>query len=405
MNRKIYGPSLTSFALAALTACSGGEGDSSSVTVVDSAGVRIVTSTDDGSWGNDVPWSFEEIFRVGGIDGPEEERFGLVVSVDVDQDGRVYVADQQAKHVRVFEADGSYVGTLGSPGEGPGEIGAMFMGMFERSGEVWTVDPAGQGIQRFGLDEGYLGAIPFNIMGGMPIRLDEVDDGVIAQRRGIGLDGSIGESGDAVAMIGEEASDTLIVLPVGLTVTMDGGAPRVALFAPEPRWDIADNGAIAVAMDNRYRVEVRNADGGLDRIVQRDEEPVEVTESMESMLKQAMRDQMEAFGAPPAAIEPALSQMEFAETAPLLVQLVLESDGHLWVQRTTSIAEAAEQVDFDFQDLGSPRWDVFDPEGTYLGEIELPARFQPLRLIDGVFWGFALDEFDVQSIVGMRLVR
>ena len=281
----------------------------------------------------------------------------------------------------------------------------MFMGMFERSGEIWTVDPAGQGIQRFAVDEGYLGAIPFNIMGGMPIRLDEVDGSVIAQRRGIGLDGTFGESGDAVATIGEETTDTLLVLPVGLTVTMEGGTPRVALFAPEPRWDVADDGATAIAMDNLYRVEVRDATGTLRRIVQRDVQPVEVTESMESALKQAMRDQMEAFGAPPAAIEPALQQMEFAETAPLLVQLVLESDGHLWVQRTTSISEAAEQLDFDFQDLGSPRWDVFDPEGTYLGQVELPDRFQPLRLIDGVFWGFALDEFDVQSVVGMRILR
>lgn len=393
-------------ALAALAACS--EADSTPFpgsTVVDSAGVQIVTNTTDGTWTDGAGWTFDEVFRVGGFEAGENERFGSVISVDVDPDGRVYVADQQAKHVRVFADDGAYIQTLGAPGQGPGEIGPMLMGMFERSGEVWTIDPAGQGIQRFSLDEGYVGSTPFNIMGGIPIRLDEIDESVIAQRRGAGGVESMGQSGDAVATIGTESADTLMVLPAGQMVVIEGGAPSIALFAPEPRWDVADNGAAALGMDNIYRIEVSDADGALERIVVRDVEPSPITEGMQSALRRAMREQMEAFGAPPAVVEPTLQQMTFAETVPLFGQFILESDGHLWVQRILGMDEVTDREDFDLQDLGSNRWDIFDPAGRYLGEVEVPGRFQPYRLIDGVLWGFDRDEFDVQSVVGMRVVR
>ena len=56
------------------------------------------------------------------------------------------------------------------------------------------------------------------------------------------------------------------------------------------------------------------------------------------------------------------------------------------------------------QDLGSNEWDVFDGEGRYLGIVALPPHFQVLREVGGVLYGVQRDEFDVQSVVGLRLV-
>lgn len=408
MNRTA--PVSAALTLALLTACSGEESGPGGTTVTDSAGVRIVDNSGSGSWGEGEAWTFEEVFRVGGIDGEETERFGLVIGVDVDAEGRVYIADQQAKEVRVFAPDGSYLSTVGGPGEGPGEIGAGFMGVFERDGEVWTIDPVGQGIQRYSLEAGYLGAQPFSIEDGIPFRMDEADLGVVAQRRGFDVDRGVSATGDPITTIGTEQTDTLMQLPLGLTIAPGVGESEmsmddVSLLAPEPRWDIADGGATAVGMDNVYRIEVMDAGQTLDRVITRDVEPIEITEGMKSMLRRAMAEQMEAFGAPAGVIAPMLEQLSFAETAPIFVQLALEGDGHLWVQRTSTVRDAAEQVDFDINDLGSNRWDIFDPEGRYLGEMEVPDGFQVLRLIDGVLWGFDRDEFDVQSVVGLRVVR
>jgi len=402
MNRILLGP--LALGLTALTAC-GGESGPSAATVVDSAGVSIVSNSGGGSWTEDDAWSVEEVFRVGGIDADENSRFGSVVSVDVGADGRVYAADNQAREVRVFEADGSFVGTVGSPGDGPGELGQMFMGMFERDGEVWTIDPGAQGIQRFDPEGAFLGAIPFNMMEGIPFRLDEIDDAVVAQRRSFGMDGSVPETGDAIATIGTESPDTLLQLPFGETITASGEQPQVTLLAPEPIWDVADDGSTAQAMTNGYRVEIRDAEGTLQRIITREVEPQPVTPSIEEAVKEAIIEQAVAFGAPREMVEPGLAQLQFAETVPVILQVILEPNGVLWVQRTADIREAAQLPGFDIQQLGSPNWDVFDAEGLYLGRITIPGRFQPLRLIDGVLWGIDLDEFDVQSIVGMRVVR
>jgi len=405
---KIHASRATALALPLLLvagACSGTESGSSDATVTDSAGVRIVTSSGSGSWTEEERWTLEEVFRVGGFEAEENARFGSVLAVDVDDAGRVYAADQQAREVRVFEADGSFVGVVGSPGEGPGEIGPMLMGVYERDGEVWTIDPMGQGIQRFDVEEGYLGSIPFNVMGGVPIRMDEVERGIFAQRRSVGMDPSEEASGDPVVMIGTETPDTLMVLEAGESLVMQGGMPQYSFFAPEPAWDVNEAGATARARSDRYSIEMRDPSGTLFTIVRREVAPQPVTEGLRREVLAAVRQQMEDVGAPPPMIEQILQQSGFAEEVPVLVQLLLEEDGTLWVQRTGDVADRADEPDFNIQDLGSPNWDVFDPEGVLLGQLTLPGRFQPLRMIDGVLWGIDRDELDTQSVVGMRVVR
>ncbi len=394
--------------LLTLQACGGDSGSAGpdGVTVTDSAGVRIVENTGDGAWSDGEAWGVEEVFRVGGIDAGTDAMFGQIISVDVDDAGRVYVADQQARKVSVFGEDGALVSSFGQAGSGPGEIGPMFMGMFERGGEVWTIDPASQGIQRFSVDGEFLGATPFNIMQGVPIRMDEVGNSVIAQRRSMGTDGaSMGTEGDPVTTVGAETTDTIMVLPAGETISMQGGMPEFSFFAPEPLWDAADDGSTVQGINDSYRFEIRDADGSLTRIVSRDVEGQPVTPGVERAVLDLMRDQMTQAGAPAEMLQPILEQATFAETFPPVAQVLLEANGHLWVQRTSDLSDFADDEDIDIQDLGAPRWDVFDPDGVFLGQIELPGAFQPLRMIDGVLWGLDRDDLDVASVVGMRVVR
>ena len=59
---------------------------------------------------------------IGELEGPEEYLFGNIRSIAVDGDRTVYVLDGQAQHIRVFDSEGTYVKTLGGPGEGPTEF-------------------------------------------------------------------------------------------------------------------------------------------------------------------------------------------------------------------------------------------------------------------------------------------
>lgn len=392
-----------------MIACGDGGADAGewSGTVSDSAGIEIVRSTGDGIWDDDAAWTLEEIFRVGGMEAGEDARFGLVAAVDADEEGRVYALDMQAREIRVFDSGGALVSVIGGPGGGPGEFGAGLMGMFERGDTIWGIDVAGQGMQGFDLEGERIVQVPFDLTGGIPLRMDETEAGLVAQRRAMSLQASApAPTGDAVTVIRGEAPDTLVVLPLGESFSMQGGEARISFFQSEPLWDAAEDGSFAWGTNKTYRIRIHGPEGELRRIVERNLEAQELTESMEQRLRDAILEQMvQASGSPAEALAPMLDQATFAETFPILAQLILTDDGHLWVQRVGRMSEAVESEEFDVQDLGSPLWDVFDPEGRYLGEVRVPDRFQPLRLIDGVLWGIGRDEFDVQSIVGMRVLR
>ena len=53
-------------------------------------------------------------------EGPD--LFGAIYSFDVDAWGRIFVLDDQAQEVRIFDPDGTFVRTVGKKGEGPGEF-------------------------------------------------------------------------------------------------------------------------------------------------------------------------------------------------------------------------------------------------------------------------------------------
>ena len=88
--------------------------------LTDSAGVAIVTnSPSDAASATIAP---EPVLSIGAIDGPAEELFGGIASVAVDGAGNFIVADGQVGEIRIFDAGGLHVRTLGSAGEGPGEF-------------------------------------------------------------------------------------------------------------------------------------------------------------------------------------------------------------------------------------------------------------------------------------------
>jgi hypothetical protein len=397
--------------LSILSACGGegGGGDGAwAGTVRDSAGVTVVENPVDGLWGEGEAWTVEEVFRVGGMEGGPEAEFGMVIGVDLDDEGRVYVADQQARRLRVFDADGSFVREIGAPGEGPGEFGPGISGVFIQGDTVNAPDITNARVNRFTTEGEVLTPRRVELSGGIPMRWDETGSGeLVAQRRGMDVEGMEAlADGDPIATLpaeGEEAR-VLATLPQGQSFQMSGGNPSIRIFEAEPMWDLADDGVVAQGMNNQYRIELWR-DGALERVVSRPVEPVEVTEGEERRILDMTREMMASTGVPPQAVEQVIQQMEFADSYPVFAQLLRSEDGTLWVQRIRTSRDVPEGVEWSAQDMGSNEWEVFDAEGRYLGVLAFPLRFQPIREVDGVIWGVERDEFDVQSVVGYRVLR
>ena len=60
--------------------------------------------------------------ELGSFDGPGADVFGHISSVAVGLDGKIFVLDDLAQEIRVFDANGSHLYSFGRRGEGPGEF-------------------------------------------------------------------------------------------------------------------------------------------------------------------------------------------------------------------------------------------------------------------------------------------
>lgn len=379
-------------------------------TVSDSAGIPVVSNPSDGLWDDATRWTVEEELSVGSMEGSAAEQFGLIAGVDVDAEGRIYVLDQQASEVRVFDPEGAWLRTLGEPGAGPGQIGNGAAGVFVIGDHVLVPDIQNQRVNRYDPEGALSGSFRLDFTRGIPLRWDHAaGGGLMAQLRTLtGTDGADAPPGDVLVAHDSAGTvrDTVAVLPPGQSLQVTDGVPRFRFFEPEPIWDAAEDGRLASGMNGSFRVQLRGPDGELQRVVSLAREPRSVTERDRQVIADAVEEAMRNQGAPPQAIQMMMANATFAEHYPLFASLFLGPEGSLWVQRIRTGDElAGDGGTFDAQDLGSPDWDIFDEEGRYLGVVSFPSRYQPLRVVGERIYGVARDELDVQRLAVYRIRR
>lgn len=108
--------------LLAVAGCADGH-FASRTTFSDSAGVRIAT-TDLRAAPLSPACRVDTAPRlqIGALDGPAEYQLGRVIDATRMPDGRIVVADRSNHEIRVFDATGKFVRTMGRTGDGPGEF-------------------------------------------------------------------------------------------------------------------------------------------------------------------------------------------------------------------------------------------------------------------------------------------
>ncbi len=83
------------------------------------------------------------------------------------------------------------------------------------------------------------------------------------------------------------------------------------------------------------------------------------------------------------------------------------SDGRIWVRRNTRPI----QIPVVENSLGMPPigwaqpfvYDVFEEDGTFLGELRFPDRFEPHLFGAGYVWGVRRGDFDEEYVVRLSI--
>ncbi len=395
---------LPAVSLAAL-GCTGDRGSSELEWVAewDTVGDTVIVHTISGSvWGT--PREMEVVLSIGVLDGAEELMFGSLRQMAVDDEGGIYAFDGQVPALRYFDAAGAYVRTLGRDGAGPGEYQSFAAGLAIRGdGKIVLLDPQNTRINIYEPDGTHFAHWP--VQGGF------------FSRQGLVVD----EEDHTYVQIltGTFASDQ--PLPTGyLHLNPDGetidtispprfsNEPKAASFnpfGPSKVIGMTPFGHLLVGMNDEYTFDIRSPDGSVVR-VEREYEPVALL-SAEKTDWQALYDWVEEN-------QPFADIGAVPDHKPPYADFLSSQDGRIWVRRRVEGYKEEEEEEPPPEDSNRPPpvdweeqrvYDVFELDGTYLGEVRFPLRASPLFIRADTAWGIYRGEFDEQYIAKLVIAQ
>ena len=390
---------------------------------------------------------FEEVYRVGSLDGPEWQQFGEVFDVAFDGAGNVYLLDIHALRVTVVDREGGLLRTIGRPGDGPGEFNHPTRLAVTEDGRVVVADVARH--RAFQLYES----------NGEFDRNARVGDDLL------GVDGRIyadGGGGEAVVLSGrlisiesmrppgeEDPPGTRAIVRLALdadrvvreTITHAWAPPSVGTITfsvagheittgdqtpPSRTFDPGlfvgplPGGGVAFSDSSAYAIRIVDADGALVRILTR---PFHAQPVTDRILEAELARQLEEYAVEAASsggrsrvvvdgrtgerVEASLDDMmregfvssrraylqalPVAEEVPVVLDLRTTRGGRIWVRRRGKDL------------LSDGPIDVLTMDGRYLGSYPagtaMPDAFGP----EGLLAFVEIDEFGVNSVVVRQL--
>jgi hypothetical protein len=372
-------------------------------------GVRRLAYPQDGA--AQLAWQLDTVSLIGGFGTDSEEyQFDQVgpASLAGDASGDLYLIDQTGKRVLGYDRAGSFLGSWGREGSGPGELQRPTGLGVGRGDTLWVLDGSNQRITLLPLDsEAEPSSIPFppgsSMMGGRIIPVADGAYGVFSMFSFRPGDDS-GPPPRPLVRLGSDgmASDTVWEAPAPkfdqVEVT-SGNRVMVMMaqqsFAPGFHWDRFADGSFALAEGPDYDIRVVGADG-LERFrIHRAPPARPTTPADEEFERDRLREASVSGNFPGAEemMEKRLEALTFAEVVPRLTGLAVDTQNRLWVG--VSVTRPGE----------TDRIDVYGADGSLLGEIQEPEFFPDLIYGDGLVARITADELDVQQIVVYELVE
>lgn len=372
--------------------------------VVDSAGVEIITNPG-ALWSAGEGWSITEspALRLGSIDGPAETLFGNIRSVGWFDDGRIFVADEQARAVRVFSADGTYLGSAGGRGQGPGELQGFLHVRVYRGDSLFVSDYAQGAVSVFGPDLEF--ARRFLHPSSDPVSFVRyaLSDGRFvtfgAPERPSGMVGLVPEVAPIVVMAPDGSNATTVgsfestVWKVAPDGTLDPLLiqPRAAFLASGDRiyWTRGDALEFVEAA----------GDGTIMRIVRTADEPVPVDGAIlanfrERYVSWAMAERPDMDPERVARVRQSVDEFDHYPTLPKTSEeMLVDPLANRWISR------------YHFEGFPAEEWEVFDSSGTWLGRVQTPPGLDVHAVGVNSIVGVTTDEYGTQYVQVHELVR
>ena len=351
---------------------------------------------------------FEDVYRVGALEGDRWDAFGRIGGVAFDGAGNLYILDTQGMRISVVDPEGNLVRQFGGEGEGPGEFGRNAADILQmavmRDGRVAVFDYGRQGFTLFRADGEFERSVPLREAGARYVVIAGLQaypgtDRVVSTTE---VDHPLEDDPPFRHVLGYDLNGTTVLTDtIAIGWEPSGGART---FKPVLRAGVLPGGGVAYTDSSDYRIKITSPDGQLSRVLTRPFQPRPVTDRIRNAeLARARRrlaqreEAAERSGDPmrqaAAGFQRArIESMEFFPEIPVVQNLRTGWEGIVWVQRWHDEASGGTPIDL----LGA--------DGRYLGTLApgstaLPSAFGP----DGLVAFLEISELGVASVVVRRL--
>jgi hypothetical protein len=343
----------------------------------DSAGVAIVESRRP-AWPEGAGWTVVPAPSYT-LDGPRPDAaFIRIEGVVLLDGGGVAVADGGDMTVHFFDGTGTLIRSV-RPGDAP--VMPRSISRLYRSGD--EVHVAQRGLQPtlvFDRTGAFVREIAPPAVDGFPF---------LALYRQM-QDGSLLAIQPPTGLIprGEEWTESAAFV----RITADGGAERVLslpavrfkrlpsaveaeVYGPVLQFAFADDGVWA-GYPERYDIGFWGPDGEMERRIRRAWEPVAVSPDEAAAVRERLSALLDEAGIPEEPElreqpEQQIRELAIADSLPAFGRLVLDHEGHLWVERVPPLPIVIAGPN-PVRPEPTP-WDVFDTDGAWLGTTATPA--------------------------------
>ena len=367
----------------------------------DSAGIQIVEVLRP-LWGDSSLWSIdpEPLVDLTLSGSGASHEFFRVRGLKQRPDGALVFANRASQEIRLYSAEGEFLGAMGGRGQGPGEFSNLQRVKFvadtvialDYDGRVTVVGPDMELVRTF--------ALPFN-----------VDD-----LHSLGAGTVLGESSVSAGL--EEVVNQLIRPPLALVrfdlegVVIDSLGERPGResyqFAFEDNFGdaaalFARSGQVAAlgprvfyGSSDLMQVEELDPAGNITRILRIPGYGLDLTDAQVAAERDAHLD----VDLPPGMTLPpwfrrTIEALPAPATRPAYANMLVDPSGAVWLELYRGASE---------QDPPQ-EWLILDADGTWLGTIEVPDRFSVTDITMDVVLGVWRDELDVEHPQVLRLTR
>lgn len=405
----------------AIAACSGADASRGApaaglATAFDSTGDTVVARVTGVVGDRTVRHLVEELRIAPAVD--DTSLFTEIAEFDVDAAGRLWVYDQPTSRVFLFATDGTLLRAIGRKGAGPGEfytnsgmltLADTGLALWDpRNGRITFLTNAGDyrtswiTPTSFSTQNGLVGDRSGTLYLRRPVRAPR--EGEVIGRLGLVRLKDGGAFADSLAPPEVDVPSHVYVA----VRTSGGGTSRSGAsvsFAPRYLWAWHPDGWFVVGNGATYEITLHRT-GAKPVVIRREVPRVSVDDDERAEEEARILFTMRQLDPGWRWQGPAIPQAK----APLR-DLFVARDGRIWAQVATPSrripdAELPEQREnaIPIRHFRSPvEYEVFAPDGRFLGRVVFPPR-TGLTEADGEFvWGVARDENDLPGVVRFRL--